>query len=74
MDSDISFNTPLCMRTTMDINDELLRAIKAHAADRRKTLEATVEMEHGCEWITLDRGFAAYPGLRLVDLLDSGTP
>ena len=33
----------LCMRTTMDINDELLRAAKAHAADTRKTLKATVE-------------------------------
>ena len=32
-----------CMRTTMDINDELLRAVKAHAADTRKTLKATVE-------------------------------
>ena len=31
------------MRTTMDINDELLRAAKAHAAESRKTLKATVE-------------------------------
>ena len=40
-------NIPLdmlsCMRTTIDINDELLRAAKAHAADARKTLKATVE-------------------------------
>lgn len=21
-------------------------------------------MEHGCEWVTLDRGFARFPGLR----------
>ena len=35
---------------------------------------AALAMEHGCEWITLDRGFAAYPGLRLINLLDSGTP
>ena len=33
----------LCMRTTIDINDELLRAAKAHAAGERKTLKATVE-------------------------------
>ena len=33
----------LCMRTTMDINEELLRAAKAHAAGSRKTLKATVE-------------------------------
>ena len=27
-------------------------------------------MEHGCEWVTLDRGFSAYSGLRLLNLLD----
>ena len=31
------------MRTTIDINDELLRAVKAHAASERKTLKATIE-------------------------------
>ena len=31
------------MRTTLDINDELLRAVRAHATDERKTLKATVE-------------------------------
>ena len=31
---------------------------------------AALAIEHGCEWITLDRGFSAYPGLRLVNLLD----
>ena len=33
----------LCMRTTLDINDELLRAVRAYATDERKTLKATVE-------------------------------
>ena len=33
----------LCMRTTIDINDELLRAVKAHATAERKTLKAMVE-------------------------------
>ena len=33
----------LCMRTTMDINDELLRAVKTHAADTRQSMKATVE-------------------------------
>ena len=33
----------LCMRTTIDINDELLRAVRAHAAGGRKTLKATME-------------------------------
>ena len=31
---------------------------------------AALAIEHGCEWITLDRGFTAYSGLRLVNLLD----
>lgn len=31
------------MRTTLDINDELLRAAKTHAAEERTTLKATVE-------------------------------
>ena len=56
------------MRTTIDINDELLRAVKAHAAGERKTLKATIE--HGCEWATLDRGSSIYPGLRSINLLD----
>lgn len=33
----------LCMRTTMDINDELLKAAKAYAARRSITLKAVVE-------------------------------
>lgn len=31
---------------------------------------AALAMEHGCEWVTLDRGFSIYPGLRVVNLLD----
>ena len=31
------------MRTTIDINDELLRAVKEYAAGERKTLKATIE-------------------------------
>ena len=33
---------------------------------------AALSIEHGCQWVTLDRGFSAFPGLRLVNLLDSG--
>ena len=33
----------LCMRTTIDINDELLRAAKSCAARDRRTLRAVVE-------------------------------
>ena len=31
---------------------------------------AALAIEHGCEWVTLDRGFSAYPGLRWLNLLD----
>ena len=31
---------------------------------------AALAMEHGCEWVTLDRGFSIYPGLRSINLLD----
>ncbi len=30
---------------------------------------AALAIEHGCEWVTLDHGFAAYPGLRWRNLL-----
>ena len=32
---------------------------------------AALAIEHGCEWVTLDRGFSIYPGLRTVNLLDN---
>ena len=31
---------------------------------------AALAIEHGCAWVTLDRGFSIYPGLRTVNLLD----
>ena len=31
---------------------------------------AALAMETGCEWVTLDRGFARFPGLRVVHPLD----
>lgn len=31
---------------------------------------AALAMETGCEWVTLDRGFARFPGLRCVHPLD----
>ncbi len=30
---------------------------------------AALAVEHGCEWVTLDRGYAAYPGLKYLNLL-----
>ena len=32
---------------------------------------AALAIEHGCEWVTLDRGFSIFPGLRTVNLLDN---
>ena len=31
---------------------------------------AALAIEHGCEWVTLYRGFSAYPGLRWTNLLN----
>ena len=31
---------------------------------------AALAAEHGCTWVTLDRGFTMYSGLRVVNLLD----
>lgn len=31
---------------------------------------AALMIEHGYEWVTLDRGFSAYPGLRTINLLN----
>ena len=32
---------------------------------------AALALEHGCEWITFDRGFARFPGLRWRSPLDA---
>ena len=31
---------------------------------------AALAIEHGCEWVTLDRGFSIFPGLSTTNLLD----
>ena len=67
------------MRTTIDINDELLRAVRAHAAGERKTLKATIE-EALREFLTgprpevadpppipVFRGQGVQPGVDLTD-------
>lgn len=68
-----------CMRTTLDINDELLRAARAHAADQRKTLRATVEQalreflagpvrtRSDAPPIPVFRGQGVQPGVDLTD-------
>ena len=67
------------MRTTIDINDELLRAAKAHAAGTRKTLKATVEqalreflagplrVTPNAPPIPVFRGRGVQPGVDLTD-------
>ena len=47
------------MRTTVDINDELLRVAKSHAARHRRTLKAVVEQAL--------RQFLAGPASTVVD-------
>lgn len=34
---------------------------------------AALAIEHDCEWISLDRGFCRYPGLKFSNPLDSGS-
>jgi toxin-antitoxin system PIN domain toxin len=42
----------------------LCRDIKATGNDVADAYHAALAMEHGCEWITTDRGFARFKGLR----------
>lgn len=70
----------LCMRTTIDINDELLRATKAYAASEHKTLKMAVEQALREFLASLDgsvvadappipvfRGQGVQPGVDLTD-------
>ena len=75
----ISVSMLLCMRTTLDINDELLRAVRAYATDERKTLKATVEQalreflagptraRSDAPPIPVFRGQGVQPGVDLTD-------
>jgi toxin-antitoxin system PIN domain toxin len=44
---------------------------RSHATGNRipDAFHAALAIEHGCEWVTLDRGFAALPGLAFRNLL-----
>jgi toxin-antitoxin system PIN domain toxin len=46
----------------------------SHATGNRipDAFHAALAIEHGCEWISLDRGFSAYPGLQFRNLLAQG--
>ena len=67
------------MRTTIDVNDALLKAVKAHAADQHRTLKETFEQAlreylTGPSGATTDapclptfRGNGVQPGVDLTD-------
>ena len=67
------------MRTTIDINDEVLRAVKSHAAEERKTLKVIFEqalrefLENPNRRVSDDppipsfRGRGTQPGVDLTD-------
>ena len=70
----------LCMRTTIDINDELLREAKSYALNERKTLRVVVEQAlrlflaspahpeaAGVPAIPVFRGQGVQPGVDLSD-------
>ena len=54
------------MRTTIDIDDELLRALKAHAAGENKSLKATFEQALR-EFLTDSRPATEAPPIPVFD-------
>lgn len=46
---------------------------RSHATGNRipDAFHAALAIEHGCEWVSLDRGFSALPGLSFRNLLTS---
>ncbi|MBK0868206.1 MAG: type II toxin-antitoxin system VapC family toxin [Saccharopolyspora sp.] len=53
-----------------EIFTELCRKADAIGNHVPNAYLAAIAIEHGCEWITADRGFARYPGLRWRHPLD----
>ncbi|MDL5158895.1 type II toxin-antitoxin system VapC family toxin [Actinomycetospora termitidis] len=51
--------------------DDLCRRTGARGNAVPDAFLAALAIEHGCVWVTADRGFARYPGLRLRHPLDS---
>lgn len=49
---------------------ELCRKVDARGNLIPEAYHAALAMEHDCEWISLDRGFARFPGLRWRHPLD----
>jgi toxin-antitoxin system PIN domain toxin len=57
-------------RRHWEIFSRLCRETKATANLVPDAYFAALAIEHGCEWITADRGFARFPGLRWRHPLD----
>lgn len=51
--------------------DDLCRRTGARGNAVPDAFLAALAMEHGCTWVTADRGFARYPGLRVRHPLES---
>ena len=49
----------------------LCRRVEARGNLVPDAYHAALALEHGCEWITRDRGFARFPGLRWRHPLDA---
>lgn len=49
---------------------DLCRKVEARGNLIPDAYHAALALEYGCEWITLDRGFARFPGLRWRHPLD----
>lgn len=47
---------------------------RSHATGNRipDAFHAALAIEHGCQWVTLDRGFSGLPGLSYSNLLTAG--
>lgn len=54
-----------------EIFTALCRRVEARGNLVPDAYHAALAIEHGCEWITLDRGFARFPGLRWRHPLDT---
>lgn len=52
------------------IFEELCRRTQAHGGLIADAQHAALALEHGCEWISFDRDFARFPGLRWRHPLD----
>ncbi|MEI6323708.1 MAG: type II toxin-antitoxin system VapC family toxin [bacterium] len=48
----------------------LCRRVEARGNLIPDAYHAALAMETGCDWVTLDRGFARFPGLKLLHPLD----